>query len=174
MRKFLKALVKYLFFPLVLLIICGCGFKLNSKSAIPPQLHTVYLQAERPYESFAIKFRKALKSYGINVSDTPQPGAITIHLAATSFTHTETSTGPSTQARVYNLVYSVIISLSGGNGRTILAPKSVSVTRDLTLAPNEIFEISTQVDTTKQSMEQELLIKIFNILSSKQVAEALR
>jgi LPS-assembly lipoprotein len=152
----------------LLITLAGCGFKLRTSSSLPPQLQTLYLQADSPYEALATKFKKELTGSGVNLAENTNAALTTLHLTTSNFAYNDTSVGPSTQARVYHLVLSTTIQIIATKGQNILGPRYVETARDLTLPPNEIFESSTQVEVTKQSMRQELLVKIFNILSSKE------
>jgi len=176
MKKFFNFncnLNKFLLFFIAATFLIGCGFQMGSKASLSPKLNKVYFQADNEYESLAIKFKNELVSYGIILVKNPADAPYKIHFFPTTFTHTTSTSGPSTQARVYNLIYTSSFSISDAKGKTIVSPRIVSSSRNLTLAPNEIFEVSTQVDVTKTSMEQELVVMIFNILSSPLVSGAL-
>jgi outer membrane lipopolysaccharide assembly protein LptE/RlpB len=152
----------------------GCGFELRSQKSFPPQFNNVYYQADKPYSEVAISLKKELKSTGIVFADDVNNANVVFHLSDTTFDHYNTSTGPSTQARVYSLNMAITLSITDAKGKMLLAPQNIISTRDLTLQPNEIFEISTQVDVTKHSMERDLVMKIFNVLSYKKAFEALK
>jgi outer membrane lipopolysaccharide assembly protein LptE/RlpB len=146
---------------------------MGSKSSLSPKLNNVYLQADNNYEPFIIKLKNQLVSYGIVFADKPTAAPFILHFYPTEFTHSTATSGPSTQARVYNLTYSVSFDITDSSGKVIVPTKKAVVTRDLTLMPNDIFEISTLVGVTKTNMEQELVVRTLNILSSRQVTEAL-
>ncbi len=158
---------------ILLLSLVGCGFHMGSKTLLSPKLDKVYFQADNEYEPLAVKFKNELSSYGIILAAKPADAPYTILFLPTKFDHTTSTAGPSTQARVYDLTYTAAFEIKNSAGKTIVPTVTVSATRSLTMVPNEIFEISTQVGVTKTSMEQELLIKLFNVLSSRQITEAL-
>jgi len=158
---------------MIILGLTGCGFKLRSQASLPTQLHTVFLQTDNPFGQFETSFKKSLKAININLLDKPDPKYLTIALSPTSFTSDNASIGGSIQARVYNLIFSVSFKITDGQGKTLVAPQNVTVTRGLTLNPNEVFGASNQVDIVQQSMQQEAITRIFNILSSKLVFASL-
>jgi LPS-assembly lipoprotein len=150
----------------IFLSLTGCGFHLRTVTAIPPQLHTLYLQADKQYDDFTVTFKRALKTSGIHLVDTANEAPYTLYLTSSN-DYSSTSSGSSYQARVYNLTYSANIYIANQKGKTVLPLKTATVTRSVTLAPNEVFEASNQVLIARHEMQQELANKLFNILGSK-------
>lgn len=168
-----KKLIIISLFLFVILFLQACGFHMGSKALLSPQLFNLYYAADKPYEPYAIKFKKELKSYGVSFTENALSAPYVLHVYPTEFTSKDTSSGPSTQARVYNLTYKASFNITDKTGKTVVPIKEVTSTKDLTLGPNEIFDVSTLVSVTKQTMEQELVVKSMNLLSSKQVSDAL-
>jgi outer membrane lipopolysaccharide assembly protein LptE/RlpB len=173
MTKNKKQLIITALFLFFTLFLNACGFHMSSKAMLSPQLFNLYYAADKPYEAYAIKFKKELKSYGVNFTENAISAPYVLHVYPTEFTSKDTSSGPSTQARIYNLIYKASFSITDKTGKTVVPIKEVTSTKDLTLGPNEIFDVSTLVSVTKQTMEQELVVKSMNILSSKQVSDAM-
>jgi outer membrane lipopolysaccharide assembly protein LptE/RlpB len=161
---------------LILIISCllsGCGFKLRVGQSLPPQLQKLYYQAEDQYGTFAIAFKKHLEAAKIVVL--PPPNNLNtlntkvpvLHFASIWETPTTAVSEPSVSGRTYHLCYSAKISISDASGKILLAPQSVSATRDIILQSNELIEVSPQVDMVKIELQQELYGKIMNVLCAK-------
>lgn len=148
-----------------IILLSGCGFHLRNAKFFPPELKKIYLEAENPYGPFEITFKKSLRASGIKLVDNPLQAPLILHISS-NYSYAVTSSGSSTQARVYTLYYTATFSILDQKRKTLLGPNTVSVSKNLSLAPNEIFEVSTQTVTAKQDMENELSIKILNILGS--------
>ena len=157
----------------VLCSLTACGFKLYSKTAIPPQLHRIYLQSAHPYESLETSLKQILTMQGINFTDSPKTAPIILNITGISFSHDDSNTVSSSQATVFNFTYNVTFNLLDSHGKAIITPQTVSATRTLTLNPNEVLDANPEVDTTKQEMERELIFKITNHLNSKNTKQAL-
>ncbi|MCL5260134.1 MAG: hypothetical protein M1561_00405 [Gammaproteobacteria bacterium] len=157
------------------LILCfllsGCGFTLRPVTAIPPQLQHVYFSSDNPYGTFEVFFKKTLRASGVTFSDS-QINSCALHLTS-SFSYTTTSPATSVQARVYALTYSANIVILNSQNKLVFSAQNITVNRNISLAPNEIFEVSLQTENAKQEMQRELTTKIINILSSKNVAASL-
>lgn len=144
----------------------GCGFHLRGSASLPPQLHILYIQAADPYGGFEVTLSNQLRASGVTISNNIKSAPYILHVTST-YSHVQTSSGISPQARVYSLNYSATLILTSKSGQTILPPTSISVARTLTLSPNEVFEVSNQVETIKQEMQQDLTTKAMNILDSQ-------
>jgi LPS-assembly lipoprotein len=168
----IKTLIAMLLTALLCLSISGCGFTVRPQTNFPPQLKTIYLQTADMYGPFEVELQREFQDAGVSVAATPSQAAIIMHLLPTAFSYSTETTGPSTQARIFHLTMTTTFSLTSKTSTVILAPQTVTATRDLTLGANEIFEISTLVDVTKQSMRKDLVRKVFDRLSSRNTFEA--
>lgn len=155
--------------------LCGCGFTLRTQNSLPPQLRSIYFQSDTPYEQLGIALKKELRATGITLQDDVSKAPFVLHMTAPNFGHTtDTSNGPSTQARIYHLTLATSFSITDKSGKVVLAPQTVSAMQDLTLNANEIFDTSTQVDVAKENMRRILVTKIFDRLSSQKTFTALK
>jgi len=150
-----------------LILLAGCGFHLRSAESLPPEFHTIYLQTANEYGEFEVTFKRALKASGVVVTDDIDQAKLRLILTS-NYNYTTTSAATSNQARVYSLTYLATIYATDKNGKTILKLKSTSVTRSVALAPDEVYESSNQITIVKHEMQQELVNRLFNILSSQQ------
>jgi outer membrane lipopolysaccharide assembly protein LptE/RlpB len=165
---------KNLFFIVVIqILLVGCGFSTYNVNSLPPQLRQLYYQAEHPNEAFEINLKKKLKAAGVNILSEPTKSSPIINI---NFSYSSGVNSPisSTQARIYNLNYAATITISDFYNKNLLAPQIAAVTRNVTLQPNEVFEATSQIAMIKREMQQELAIKIFNILSAKKTFQALK
>lgn len=158
---------------LAVVILAGCGFKPCSQKTLPVKLHTIYLQPGEHVGQFENDFKRSLKAAGVTVLNQVDSKNLILSLSPTTFSSDNSSIGGSIQARVYNLTFSVSFQVIDAKGKIIIDTQTITVTKGLTLNPNEVFSASNQVDIEKQSMQQEAISKIFNILSSPRTFELL-
>lgn len=153
-------------------LLIGCGFTTYNINSLPPQLRQIYYQAEHPNEPFEISLKKRLKTAGINVLNEPTKSSLILNINSnySSGANTPASTN---QARVYNLNYTTTIAINDFYKKNLIAPQTVTVTRDVTLQPNEVFEATSQIAIIKREMQQELVIKVLNVLSAPKTFQAL-
>jgi outer membrane lipopolysaccharide assembly protein LptE/RlpB len=161
------------FIALIQIFLSGCGFTTYNINSLPPQLKQLYYQTDHPYAPFEVGFKKKLVAAGIKVLSTPKKSTPTI-IITSLYNHDANNSASSTQARIYNLSYTATVTINDGDNKQLLAPQIATVSRSITLQPNEIFEATSQVAIIKQEMRQELTTKIFNILSSPKTFQALK
>ncbi len=154
-------------------LLTGCGFHLYGKGGLPPQLQTVYVQSKTPYGTLESSLKQSLHALGANVVNAPEPGAITVNIANSSFTHDDSNNVSSSSASVYNFDYDVTFNMLDNHGTAITTPDTVTATRTLTLNPNEVLDANPEVDTTQQEMERDLVFQIVNVLNSQKSRAAL-
>ena len=153
-------------------LLSGCGFHLSNNESLPPQLRTLYFQSDKPYDQFTVALKNTLTANGINIVSKPNAAKYSFTLTGISLTHSGASIYSSAQANIYSFTFTANFQLDA-EGKAILSSRGVSASRNLTLNPNEILESSNQVDSLVQEMQQEVIIKILNILKSPQTLEAL-
>lgn len=173
MKLFIRKSIVVCIITALSLAITSCGFRLQAQNQLPPQLSKIYIQTNNPYGSLEQALATELKNYGVNVADDPNKAPTILHLTATDFTHSDITTGPSTQARIYNLSMFTSIKITTNKGKTLLDTQIITTNRNLTLGSNEIFDVSTLVDITRKNMQKELITKIINVLCSKKISAEL-
>ena len=169
MIKFLKNLFFSITIPIFLV---GCGFTIHNTNSLPPQLNPIYYQTKHPYEPFEIAFKKRLKTAGIKLLSEPDESTLIINISS-NYSDNASNITSSTQARIYNLDYTATITISDFCNKQLLSPQTVTVSRNITLQPNEVFKATPQIAIIKQEMQQELTTKILNILSAPKTFQAL-
>jgi outer membrane lipopolysaccharide assembly protein LptE/RlpB len=153
-------------------LLSGCGFTLRTVKSLPPPLQQIYYQTDNPYGQFEVAFKRALKASKTILLTAPDK-TLPILVVTSNYNYNTTSSISSVQARIYTLNYTATVSINDFFNKTLLAPQTVGVTRNVTLQPNEIFESSSQVVIVKQEMARELSDKVLNILRSKQTVQVL-
>lgn len=155
-----------------ILLLNSCGFHLRQGQTLPPILHKMYVQSIEPYSAFTLSLEDALRANNVNLVSSRKNPTSTLEISSISFTHSGATTYSSAQANVYTFTLSVTFAVNAQSGKTLLPSQAVSATRSLTFSPNEVLESSNQVSAARQEMEQEVIMKILNILNAKEIAKA--
>lgn len=153
------------------LILSGCGFHLRQGQALPPILHNMYVQSVEPYGAFTLNLKETLRANDVTLAPSLKSSTATVDISNISFSHNSATAYSSAQANVYTFTLSVNFTVNTKSGKTLLHSQTVSATRSLTFSPNEVLESSNQVSTARQEMEQEVIVKILNILNAKEIAQ---
>lgn len=159
---------------LALFGLIGCGFQFRDQNALPPGLRTLYLQTANPYGSLEAELRQTLRASGVVLVDNKKQAPVTLQLSNPVRTNSSATVGPSSQSRVYTLVYSVIFTLANSDGKLFMSPQTLTAVRTLTLAANQLLQSNNQLATLNKEMEREIIDHLYNHLRSQQVMQALQ
>jgi|GEM_PF-1060187 len=151
----------------ILLFLSACGFKPYNQFSSP--LHIVYLQTSNPYDSFNIKLKQVLQFSGVKLVSNINDAPITLSVLNVSLSHDNPNIASSSQATIYNFTYTVAFELKNNKENISTDRQYITITRALTLNPNEILEVSNEVKIMKKEMERELIGQLFNRLESNEV-----
>lgn len=157
---------------MVVTVLIGCGFAPHTVKTLPPKLHQVYLQFDQPSGQFETCFKRKLQECGVLLLANPGDKLPIMYLTS-NYSYSNTSPISSAQGRIYTLTYTASISISVA-GEVLLPAREITVSKGITLQPNEIFEVTPQVDIVKQELLQELFVKILNVLSAKKTFQVLK
>lgn len=159
---------------LILIGVSACGFQPRNFNTLPKALHTLYIQSDDPYGSLTTTLRQTLRTSGINVVDSPSVAAVTLKLSRPVRTDNSATVGPTTSTRVFALTYSVTFTLTDSQGKNLLKPQTLTTSRTLTMAANQLLQSNNQLSTLTKEMEREIVNQLYNHLRSERVAEALK
>lgn len=165
--------MKKIFILILTIFLTGCGFQLRGAHALPPQLHTIYLQSGKPYSDLTKQVKMFLKLSNINLVDDPKQAPIILVLSNEDFSTYQTSVGNSTQTRNYNATYTVNYQLQNKYGNDITKTKTISSLKMITTNQNEILENSNKLNIAKQNLIRNLVMKLMFQLSSKNTIKEL-
>jgi len=122
----------------LLLMLSACGFKLRGSVELPPVLQDTYIESENPFTGMARTLRQELEIAGANiVQDRNAATAIlVIHQERTE--NRVLSVGSSGRATEYELYDEFAFSLRDPDGKLLVKPQTLSMTRDLVFDENEL------------------------------------
>ena len=147
-----------------MLSLTSCGFRLFDKDILPDKMHIIHLESSNPNGRLEVALKNELKENHIVLS-TQEESLVTLNIINTAFIHSNPSNvAYSSLSTVYSLAYSLTFDLLDKAGNKIINPEVVTVSRSITLNPNELLDSSPRVLSVKAEMQRELIFKMFNIL----------
>ncbi|MGH8274483.1 MAG: LPS assembly lipoprotein LptE [Gammaproteobacteria bacterium] len=140
----------------LVLVTAGCGFHpVGSTGQLPAAMKVTYVASSEPYGYLENALRRAIAARGAQVSENrPQAGAVLdiIHTELKRRVLAVTGLG---QPQEYELDYSVRFRLFDSRGDELLAPQSVSLTRNLAYNLSIQLGSSLRQAQLKRDMQQE-------------------
>ncbi|HFD78856.1 MAG TPA: hypothetical protein ENK05_00500 [Gammaproteobacteria bacterium] len=113
------------------LLLSACGFHLRGSVQLPPVLKEVYLQSNSPFKGITPVLRDQLLSAGAKVVEQAEDATAVIHILNERSERRVLSVGSTGRASEYELYEEVTFSVNDPEGKELLKPQTLSLTRDL-------------------------------------------
>ena len=139
---------------LLLLLLSGCGFHLQSALTTPAVMERTYLATENTHSQFYRELRSRLRAAGVILVESPAEATATLLILVDETDQRVLSVSARNVPTEYEVYYSVEYELFSGE-TSLLAPQMLTLTRDYTynenlahhcffagLAKHEIFVVS--------------------------------
>ncbi len=165
--------MKKLFIPLVFaLLLSACGFHLRGMINIPTWLNNIAIIVKNDDKQLSSILNAQLEGYKIQVNPDPALAKYWLVINQVLIQQQIISVGASTNPRQYTLILTIEFMLQTRKGTIIKAPKTVSVTRQLTINNDRILGSSDEENILLGEMKQDAVIQIINQLSHHDAAVA--
>jgi LPS-assembly lipoprotein len=146
----MQAVIKYLRLLLLLtmLSLTGCGFHLRGHEEIPVVLQKIYIQSDTPFATFEQVLRDSLRSYNIQLVDTPSQANVILNITNVALNSIAGSVSSDLTLRQYTLNYQITYQVLSPKGKVILPTNVVISTTTFTS------NMSQMMLSSKNSTEQ--------------------
>jgi LPS-assembly lipoprotein len=149
------------------LCLSACGFHLRGMIDVPKWLSNIAIISKDGDTPLVDLLSSQLENYKIEVNPNPSQAHYLLIINSVRMQQQIMSIGASTNPRQYQLIMTVEFTLQTRKGEIIKAPRSVVVTRPLTINNNRILGSNDEEAILIEEMQQEASIQIINRLSHK-------
>jgi LPS-assembly lipoprotein len=149
---------------LLCLALTGCGFHLRGMAEIPPWLTNVTIMGDGAQVPLSTMTRSYLEGYHIHVNPDPSTAAYWLIINRADYRQQIVSIGASTNPRQYQLILTVNFVLQNNQGRIVVPPQQVVVTRQFTINNDRILGSNAEEDHFIREMRHEAIVQMVNIL----------
>jgi LPS-assembly lipoprotein len=157
----------------ITLLLSSCGFRLRGYQTVPPQMHTLYVACDTPYDPFILQLKSTLLSMDVNVVKSAHAAPITLQITAIDFNEALTSISANTQVKTYNLIYQITFQLVSAQGKIIYGPQTIIANAPYVTGDYQLLADSQALQTLKQQMRRDLFTQLFERINSMQGKAAL-
>jgi LPS-assembly lipoprotein len=141
---------------LAMLCLGACGFRLAGSEPLPAILARPYLSVKDPYTDFAREFELQLKSSGALIQPIRQDSTATIEVTKDLVEQRTLAVSSSNIPTDYELIYTVTFAVRGAD-KELLAPLTISVTKDYSFQVNELLAKEHEADQLRSAMARDLV-----------------
>ncbi|EHL29163.1 hypothetical protein LDG_8882 [Legionella drancourtii LLAP12] len=154
------------------LLLSACGFHLRGMINIPTWLNNIAIIVKNDDKQLSSILNAQLEGYKIQVNPDPALAKYWLIINQVLIQQQIISVGASTNPRQYTLILTIEFMLQTRKGTIIKTPKTVSVTRQLTINNDRILGSSDEENILLGEMKQDAVIQIINQLSHRDAAVA--
>ncbi len=109
-----------LIYPLAaLILLAGCGFHLQARPELPPQMQRTMLEVQDPYSQFARRLQSHLEQSGANVVTSPEDAAV-LEVPLNEVRKEIQSIGDNARVREYLVRHTVQFRLLSSDGAELI------------------------------------------------------
>ncbi len=152
---------RYLAVVLMALLLSACGFQLRGAANMPPVMQQTYLSGLSEYNEFAREIRRALEGSGISVLSSPDNATAELTIVESSTDKRVLSVQASGQStgkvEEYELHHRLVFKVKAKDGRTLLEPQKLEVTRDYLFDKNDPLGKSGEEVAIREEMRRDLI-----------------
>ncbi|HHC72527.1 MAG TPA: hypothetical protein ENK54_06475 [Thiotrichales bacterium] len=135
--------------------LAACGFHPRGMVRIPPQWTPLAL--ESPRESNLLRdLRRSLESAGIPLAEGDRPPGAVLSIEERPLLRRVLSVGSDGRAREYELTLGVAVSLTSGDGESLMPRRLLRLRRDLTWDEGDVLGKAGEEAIIRQEMERDL------------------
>jgi LPS-assembly lipoprotein len=155
-------------FPIILvLLLSACGFHLRGLIDVPEWLDNVSIISKDGNKELVSLLKSQLEGYKVEVNPEPALAKYWLIINKITFQQQIVSVGASTNPRQYQLILTVEFMLQTSKGQIIKTPRTVAVSRQLTVNNDRILVSNEEETVLISEMRREAVIQIINRLSRK-------
>jgi LPS-assembly lipoprotein len=146
-------------------LLSACGFQLQGRAALPPQLAVTYVAADDPQSDFVQGLRKSLLAAGVRLAPQAATASAQVHVLSDALTRDTLSVSSRNLPREYQLTYTVRFSVSAGD-RELLAAQEISASRDMTFDERTLLAKENEEAVLREALARDLVDRVMRQLAS--------
>ena len=135
----------YVLMTAVPLLLAGCGFHLRRPAHLPAAMRHTYINDSGSDYELVRELRRSLVTPDTNVTDDATTATATLNILRSQRFQRVLSVSNIGQPLEYQVAYRVQFSLTAANGKTLIAPQT------LTLSRNYAYDIANTLGDTEQA-----------------------
>ena len=134
----------------------ACGFRLAGSDPLPAVMARPYLSLKDPYTDFSREFEHQLKSSGASLQLKREGATADVDVTKDLVVQRTLAVSAKNIPTEYELTYTVTFSVHGG-GKELLAPQTISLSRDFSFDENLQLAKEHEADIPRQQMARDLV-----------------
>ncbi len=136
-------------------LVAGCGFHPRGRIAVPAGLERIEVRGAPAFSVLGAELRRRLTAHGIRVVSAGKPADAVLRILFNRSGLRVVSVGATGKAQEYALFTDVRYEVTDPQGRVLLAPVTLHLTRTLLFDPNQVLAVDAEAAVRREDMERE-------------------
>lgn len=147
-----------------LVLISACGFQLQGRAPLPPQVKTPYLEAPDTQSDFVQSLRHALLTNGATLVPDRTKSSAVISILQDQMVRRVVSVSAANQPNQYEVTYTVRVAVTSG-AQELLPPQEVIATRTYSFSEPLLLAKGHEEDVLREDMARDLADRVMRLLT---------
>ncbi len=137
-------------------LLSACGFTLQGARTLAPQMQHTFVQTSDARAPVTLSLNRALRAAGASLSDSPDQASAVLRLLTDQSGERILSVSPTGVPEEYELFHTLSFAVDV-NGDSLLAPETITVTRDYRFDANDVLGKRREAQFLQQAMVDDLV-----------------
>jgi LPS-assembly lipoprotein len=146
-------------------LLAGCGFQLQGKNELPPEMASTVIDTADPYSQFVRRLSILLEQNGASVVDSGPPTAL-LQLPEDTVRREVLSIGASARIREYRVVHRVRFRLVDSSGAVLVPEQTIEQSRVISFDEQNILAATREEEFLREELADTLAREVLRRLGA--------
>jgi LPS-assembly lipoprotein len=152
-------------FIVLVLLLAGCGYQLQSYERLPPEMQLTFIQASDHYSIFYRQLRKALDDAGITLTNNPAGATAVLVISGDDTGQRLVTVSAQNQPLEFEVYYNVSYRVRSGDS-DLLPLQTISVLRDYTYDRTIVLGKRNEEEVLREALVRDLVRQVLRSLNT--------
>ncbi len=152
-------------FIVLVLLMAGCGYQLQSYERLPPEMQLTFIQASDHYSIFYRQLRKALDDAGITLTNNPARATAVLVISGDDTGQRLVTVSAQNQPLEFEVYYNVSYRVRSGDS-DLLPLQTISVLRDYTYDRTILLGKRNEEEILREALVRDLVRQVLRSLNT--------
>lgn len=144
------------FILLLTLTLSACGFHLRGQVNLPPEMARTHIEGLDEYSDMGRDLRRLLEGSGVQVVDTAEQATAILDIVDNQASRRVLSVQGGGKVQEYELIQRLVFSVRTTDGRLLLEPQRLELTREYLFDRNDPLASSSQEGEIRTEMRRDI------------------
>ncbi|MEN1728871.1 MAG: LPS assembly lipoprotein LptE [Pseudomonadota bacterium] len=145
-------------------LLAACGFQLRGEARLPAAMNQTLLVAPDDTSAFVRELERLLVANGVELVASPTEGAAELRIVQERMRREALTIAGDARVREFVLIFEVTLELEGAEGRVLMQPEVLRLTRDYSFDEQEILAATREEEFLRADLRQVMASRVLRRL----------